>query len=143
MADITVLQNAYTAGFFDGEGWVRLERIGNKEDQAINIEIGIGQNVLEPLEFCKALFGGHIYLTDRNPKNYWRWQLNKRWDLLSFCLAIQPYLIRKKTEIDLTLILLYSKSTLWTRRDDWLKAEETALQEAFDEFRYGEIAWPM
>lgn len=90
MNDISDVNIACAAGFFDGEGSIC---ITNK-----SLSINVGNTVKEPLEFLKKTFGGTIYeyQPKGNTKNLYRWYIYRE-ERMRFLKCILPYL-RVKTE---------------------------------------------
>ncbi len=89
----------YTAGFFDGEGYVGFGFRGRKEIRIANTNI-------EVLEFLKSKWGGRIYarkITPPRHKPAWDWVLLEKEKVKFFLETTRPYLIVKKSHVDRTL----------------------------------------
>lgn len=89
------LDIAYAAGFFDGEGCIFIDQ----NNHAYTLEVTIGQNKKDPLEWIRERYGGSLRLqnseTWTGPK--WLWKLRSDQALL-FLIDILPYLIVKKEQ---------------------------------------------
>jgi hypothetical protein len=110
----------YIAGLFDGEGWVRIgrEKFGLKTIRKglafqqgrghIRYQIYAGINMTDPrsIRHIHEQFGG-FFKTKRKPakpthRPLHQWITSSR-KAYAFLVAIQPYLIIKKTEVDLAV----------------------------------------
>ena len=95
----------YLAGYFDGEGCIQVQV--SKKSKCYNLQIAISSTDYEPLKSIHDMFGGCFIFIQRNNKNskwqdIWRWSVVSK-DAYRFLLAIQPYVIIKKKEIDLAI----------------------------------------
>ena len=98
---------AYTAGFFDGEGYVGL---GFRE----RIEIRIVQTDKLVLEQLQHWWGGNIYIHTKKSKirkTAYVWILLEREKVNTFIESIYPYLKVKKQQIDRCFDILTHKTT--------------------------------
>lgn len=94
--EITDIDKAYAAGFFDGEGHVQLSRNNNGSYYA---KTTVAQRLPQALSKFQSIWGGGVYLS--NGCHYWK--LQKQVDVIAFLVDIQPYLIVKQAEVDLIL----------------------------------------
>lgn len=85
----------YTAGFFDGEGYIGF-------GYEMRIEIRIVQVNRKVLEQLKEWWGGYIYTRkpQKNRKSAHDWILTEQKKVNEFVEAIYPYLIVKKEQVD-------------------------------------------
>lgn len=88
---------AWFAGFYDGEGSVRLTpRPGSDRKY---LAISIGSTDLDYLERCESIFGGHICVTreaSENRKKTWTWALTTGEYAYAVCIAMWPLLGRRR-----------------------------------------------
>ncbi len=93
---------AYTAGFFDGEGYV-----GATEYKGfVSLRLLIVNTNLEILIKIKNLFSGYIYKNKKPKLHYkdkWTLQISDRNELKNFLEKIQPYSTIKKQQIKCAL----------------------------------------
>lgn len=98
MTTLSTLDIAYTAGFFDGEGCVRL--VHNKND-SYTLRAYIGQKDVRPLQWLQERFpGGSLgkYQSHVAWMLYWHGQ-----GAYSFLQTINPYLITKRAQAELAM----------------------------------------
>lgn len=88
---------AYAAGFFDGEGCVRLQANQNGKQ---SLRVYIAQKDVRPLEYLQPFFGGLI----RKYKSNVAWQL-QLFGLAGyeFLVAVEPFLIVKRAQAQLAI----------------------------------------
>ena len=99
---ITETQKAYAAGLLDGEGTIGVNKTGGT-----GYQIGIANLNMQMLEFLQSTFGGKIYR--QGNKNYKRWELFTKKEVLEFLLLVEPYLIVKKKQSQLMIELLNTR----------------------------------
>jgi hypothetical protein len=115
------LFHAYTAGFWDGEGWlvIGLERKEGRTDvHRISVYITQRAQHREVLDRIQAEFGGKVTVRDtkiRASENWAEqadWHIHKRDQIERFCLAVRPYSIVKAPQIEIALEFVqgFSKS---------------------------------
>jgi hypothetical protein len=98
-------QVAYAAGFFDGEGHIRIQRHSKRGSYMLSISAV--QATPEPVEFLKKVFGGTVKkraMVYRNqPKAMFTWQASSKLagEILK---EMMPYLIAKADEADLAMV---------------------------------------
>lgn len=98
----TVGEAAYAAGFFDGEGCVRVARLPYRDGFRYLLCITVVQNDPTPLLWLQRLFGGVVYgRTYRIGVRSHGWRIGPRIGGLEFLKAIRPYLIVKAAQVDL------------------------------------------
>lgn len=114
---------AWAAGFFDGDGYVCIQR----RKQTINGKVYIGHYLragvnhvgLEPVRFCHKLFGGSLELqtkTQGNRKPRWQWCVNTK-QAEKFLVQIMPYLHNKQRAAEIGLEL---QRTMLPNKTKWL-----------------------
>ncbi|MBA7713385.1 hypothetical protein ES703_122387 [subsurface metagenome] len=95
---------AYIAGFFDGEGCVRIAPKTSKATGAYGLYVSASNFYPNPLYLCQRIFGGKIRY-NKSPGNrngIHRWELyGKRAEL--FLRVVEPQLIIKKQEANLAI----------------------------------------
>ena len=89
---------AYTAGLFDGEGCVRLQRNQNGK---YGLRCYIAQKDPRPLEWVAERFGGKINYFANNGKicHWYRFGA----DAVLFLVAVEPFLIVKRAQVQLAV----------------------------------------
>jgi len=100
-----VLDNAYVAGLFDGEGCIHVQK-------NCQMKVYLTQKDPEILYLLKKQYGGRVYTKQDGNENYTaQWQLCPKKDMESFLKAIQPHSIIKRSQIELALQMfpLYRK----------------------------------
>jgi hypothetical protein len=96
------IQDAYFAGFFDGEGTVS---IGKGKKSLYLLACCIGNTDIEPLKWCGRRYGGKLlgpHNRGHNHKPAFRWSVDARLGE-RFLRLIRPYTIIKSARIDLAL----------------------------------------
>lgn len=100
------LQNAYFAGFFDGDGWVSITDAprpdGGRQYQKV---IGLSQTNLMG-QYLEEIYGGTLDF--RSPKTsdcqpQHQWMLRDKVRSEKFLLCVLPYLIEKRERVNLLL----------------------------------------
>src|SRR5260370_31648183 len=96
---------AWAAGFFDGEGWIKIQSRGNKLYQGYYLRIGINHVKRDPLDKIQKLFGGNIRLDvnvqgNRKPRHVWTLSTASAQRAL---IEMMPYFANKNTVAELGL----------------------------------------
>jgi len=117
----------YSAGFIDGEGCLTT---GHK----FAFRLTISSTDKSILEWLQSKFKGNInnQWLPKNPNHNmaWKWVLCKKSDLLTFLLAIIPYLKLKKSQAQLIINYMKTypnrrkKNEISNREIDFLKIKE-------------------
>ena len=105
----TELQDAWTAGFFDGEGSVVVSVSSGKGQTWTSLHVTLSQQDKEPLLLMKKWYGGNI--VKGRSSGEWRkkaFTMCHRWVVynevaVQFLMKIRPYTILKSQEIDLAI----------------------------------------
>jgi hypothetical protein len=84
---MTTKDIAWTAGFYEGEGWIG--RVGKNNKY---LRISISQKQKWPLEKLQYLFGGAIYKAKNNTGGFFMWTLTNDTTILGFILTIYCFL---------------------------------------------------
>jgi hypothetical protein len=103
-----MLQDTYTAGLFDGEGYISTnlyQREGHLD--RITLNVGISMTTPAPLRLIKEQYGGNLFCYARPNPNH---RPLHSWIITStkgagFLRIIEPYLIVKRLECELALTL--------------------------------------
>lgn len=94
----------YMAGYFDGEGCIRVTQ--NKRDNGFGIHVFITNTYYPFLEELSRRFGGKVsrrnVATDRRKEQY-QWRISNKYYALKFLVAINQFLIEKKPQADLAI----------------------------------------
>ncbi len=98
-----ILNLAYLAGFFDGEGCVYILKANAKHGVAFSLEISFTNADKEPLELARSLFGGKVSRSsDSRPKSKPSYRLRIRSNqALSALTQLLPYLRVKRKRAEL------------------------------------------
>ena len=95
------IELAYIAGFFDGEGCVRInKRLRERWNPEYSLFLSIGQKDGFTLDWIKSLFGGNVYQTKRD--NSFTWTISNK-KAYFFLKEIYPYSQYKKPQIELAI----------------------------------------
>lgn len=91
----------YAAGFFDGEGCIRIK----KSREHYNMEVTITNTYFPVINWFKDIFGGYVYIGTPEKTNFVRkpvakWGLTGR-KAMAFLILIMPYLKQKKYEAEI------------------------------------------
>lgn len=94
---------AYAAGFFDGEGCIRIvHRNGrNGKSDQYSLYVSIVQKDGKPIDWMYGNFGGMVYLKNKNGGDWiyeWRVMDTKAYEFLK---KIEPFLIYKKEQVQI------------------------------------------
>ena len=92
---------AYLAGFFDGEGCIRVGKTPVKNTQSYHLTVSVTNKDTSVLKACSELYGGHIgnLIKGRCP----HWVLSDKPSIERFLLYTLPYLVAKKDEAEVGL----------------------------------------
>jgi hypothetical protein len=136
----------YAAGFFDGEGWVRIGlehgKSGNSDIHHLSVYVTQRARYRAVLDQFQEAFGGLVTVRDTKLKDRetWAeqadWHIHARPDIERFCRAVQPYCIVKARQIAIALEYVTGFEVSPNLRDDLgrvhgraLSAEEVARRE--------------
>jgi hypothetical protein len=96
---------AWAAGFFDGEGWVKIQSRGGDKYLGYYLRIGVGQVKLEPLLKLQKIFGGNVRVKQEaigNRKRQHVWTLSTK-QAAHALRCMMPYLVHKNDVAALAL----------------------------------------
>lgn len=111
----------YLAGFFDGEGCIRISKMFRKHyskfgdcyDYALGTKVTNTNKIV--LDKCKNLYGGFVgEVKDKRKSTYktvYSWELKSN-DAVNFLKDVLPLLIVKKQEAELAIYFQTHKETL-------------------------------
>jgi hypothetical protein len=105
------LDNAYLAGFFDGEGTTSIIKFTSKGRDQYATRIYVTNTNKPILEMYARLYGGTVRDHRNAMKKCYRWELRKNNEREKFLLCMLPYLIVKRDEANYTLQFLRLGST--------------------------------
>lgn len=96
---------AWAAGFFDGEGWIKIQKRGNERYTGYYLRLGINHVKRDPLDKIQKLFGGTIRLDtkvsgNRKPRHVWTLSTKAAAEALE---QMMPYLVNKNAVATLGL----------------------------------------
>lgn len=104
---------AYTAGIFDGEGYICLRRVKRKRmKQCYLLEVGVGNTNEWLIQWLKFMFGGTACLNrsaTKHQRNYWQWSIAAK-KALGFLKIVYPFLRLKKPQADIAIKFQEAKS---------------------------------
>jgi len=105
------LINAYTSGFFDGEGCIGAPEDKRRNPPTITLITQLGNTDLSILTKLKEQYGGEIYIQKKpkekeHHKQSWNWDIKDRSTLKKFLTRIFPYSTVKKPQLELGLKFL-------------------------------------
>ena len=105
-----MLDRRWLAGFFDGEGCVYLQSMKrvNRQLPRYALSIHLTQNDKAILDEVQKEFGGTVY--QHSGRKCYRWRVVSR-NALDFLLAIYPYSILKRDQINLAIEIAKSIRT--------------------------------
>lgn len=101
---------AWAAGFFDGEGWVKIQSRGG-EYTGFYLRIGVSQVKQEPLIKMQQIFGGIVRIKQQaigNRKLQYVWTLSTK-QAAEALRCMLPYMVHKN---DVTAIALEFEKTV-------------------------------
>jgi hypothetical protein len=117
-----MINPAWLAGFFDGEGCIRISKSGrsNRDPATLyyRLEIEVVQKYVEPLTYFERAFGGNVHVherPDRTPVWAWRSGGDQAGEALQVML---PYLIVKKRQALVAVAFSARKPSSRTRRSN-------------------------
>jgi hypothetical protein len=95
------IDNAYMAGFFDGEGYIGLlKRLRKGKYTEYFLQMAIGQKDGAVMDWVKGCYGGHIHKVKRDGSYFWIASNKSAYEILK---RITPYLKYKKPQAILAL----------------------------------------
>ena len=98
------LSSEYVAGFFDGEGCIRV--LGGDKTGYVGIHLFITNTYKPILELLKTKYGGSVLLrtiaTDKH-KTCYQWRLSSKSEIMGFILDVIDHSIEKKPQLQLGL----------------------------------------
>src|SRR3990167_3949381 len=117
------ISNRYIAGFFDGEGCISTQQIGDNKRVNKNritktyrripaLFVVVGNTNKDVLQQVQQRFNGRMYSYDRSIKHYSTmhyWKASRHVEALEFLEKIYPYLIIKKYQAKLAIQFLKSR----------------------------------
>lgn len=96
---------AYAAGFFDGEGCIRISKRKPRHGRSTsyNLLIMVYQKDGEIMDWFYGNFGGVVYLKDKSGNNWiYEWRLSEK-KAFNFLKDILPFLKYKKKQAELAI----------------------------------------
>lgn len=91
---------AYLAGFFDGEGCIRINRTPAKNTVGYHLHLSITNKDRGVIDFCHRTYGG---LVRHKSAGCYDWILSGKTEIERFLLCTIPYLVCKSDEAKLAL----------------------------------------
>lgn len=148
---ISLLDDRYAAGIFDGEGYVRIAKWAKPNSIHVRYQlfVGIGMNFLPVIQALKDTYGGALSVnrhSARNPihRDQFVWNVSSQ-KAAAFLRSVLPHLIVKRAEVELALQLQASVDewkhklghhhALHPRRDE-VFAEREALARRITELKH-------
>jgi len=95
---------AYIAGYFDGEGCIRI--VQNKRDNGFGIHVFITNTHKPFLERMKDFFGGTVSVRNKSNENHrsiYQWRISNKKAANNFLKQIEPYLFEKQPQAKLAI----------------------------------------
>ena len=132
--NLTEIEKAYIAGFFDGEGTIGIAAVTRRPNgitkNGYRLYIVIGQVDGDFLHWLKAKYKGYLLLRPRreNHQPIWQWRLENRLARI-FLTDIQPYLRLKAQQCALGLAFQQTKGLRKNRGVTGFTPEEWAFEE--------------
>jgi len=110
---LTEIEQAYIAGFFDGEGCLHISKKMRKnqgKNYCYSLKSVISNTKLEPLKYIKIFFGGSISKQNRkiNQKDIYFLQMNIK-STINLLKNIYPYLRIKKEQANVAFKIIEVK----------------------------------
>ena len=104
---ISLAERAYAAGFFDGEGWIRIKRDRRRDmvSPRFFIVVGAANTKREPIDFLREKFGGSIRVRISKDKCWadrYDWQVTDEL-AVRFLRVVLPYLKIKRPQAKLAI----------------------------------------
>ena len=87
---------SYLAGFFDGEGCIRVNKTLSRGVICYHLIVTISNNDKTVLDSCKKLYGGDV--RSKGKRNCFQWSLFNKLHIEQFLLHTLPYLVVKRDE---------------------------------------------
>lgn len=87
---------AYIAGFFDGEGCIRVNKTLSRNVICYHLILTIANNDRSILDSCKEVYGGDV--RSKGKRNCYSWSLFNKLHIEQFFLNTLPYLVVKREE---------------------------------------------
>ena len=128
--------DAYLAGFFDGEGNIRIDNsVGRRKQRRFNLRIEVKQVDPHPLNLFAERFGGTVRRVRRNNPNP-NWRETVEWTASSeraveALKAMRPWLIVKGSQADVAFRFQEVLDSRELRSTIPLSAEERKVREDF------------
>ena len=127
---------AWAAGFFDGEGCVRVH---HSKGDSYRLALSVSQADERPLLHLRNILGGRI--NDKSParpnrRRQWQWAASTR-EAASALRAMLPYLVLKNGEASLALMFQAMLRVEYGNRralSGWETAERASVYEALGEY---------
>lgn len=94
------LSSQYAAGFFDGEGCIRVTLQGN--NNAAGIHVFITNTCKQILEEFQRKYGGSLRLRSQETekhKDCYQWRISNKREAKKFLIDILPFLYEKKPQV--------------------------------------------
>ena len=112
---------AYLAGFFDGEGCVRVNKTPTKNTISYHLIVTIANNDRSVLDSCKELYGGDV--RPKGKRDCFSWSLFSKASIEKFLMDSLPYLVVKRDEalVALEFVQLRRKQCPQKREELYLK----------------------
>lgn len=102
---------AYIAGFFDGEGCIRIKE-ANKGENSFYIIAHLTNSYRPTLDQVQELFGGAIRKQEKTPnKTIYNWCASSS-EAMDFLKVIHPFLREKQKQAELAIVFHDTKSAL-------------------------------
>ncbi len=109
------IELAYLAGFMDGEGWITQQKGSSTNASTYRLlQVGIGQNTREVLDWIKQIYGGNVYTRlpkHRSPNIGYQWQITGE-PAAEMLRDVIPFLRIKKSKAEELLLA-------WETRHDY------------------------
>ena len=93
------ISSEYLAGYFDGEGCVRITH--TKQNRGFGIHVFITNTYLPTLQSLEEKCGGRVSLRNTKTETHrtiYQWRISNKKEALSFLLSIYPFLVEKKQQ---------------------------------------------
>jgi len=116
----------YMAGFFDGEGCIRINKRKRPVSPEYTLFVTIGQKDGETIDWLKTTFGGHVHKVKRDGSYIWIVTNKNAHEML---VKITPFLKYKKPQALAALKLAgnYRRTRIVTKQE--LERRESIYQE--------------
>ena len=129
---------AWASGFFDGEGFVTIQKRNTKAKsgkryESYYLRIGINHVAVEPLEEMLRIFGGtirkqsdHTVVGNRKPRHSWQMSCAKAKEAL---VIMMPYFRNKNKVAELGIELQNTMSSVKTTTSDEIQIYRALLKD--------------